>query len=161
MIDKKNDISLMDFQSQINYENYKVSRIFLMLIAFFETFVFIYEVIISDSNVAFTYTKLLKITVILFCFLFIFLMKRIDYNSDNFKIVIRTMATLLLFWAVTNTFAAQAIIPDISIFILAIYGIAAILVINKKFMFILYTSSYIVFAYGIQFFQHDSVILTG
>lgn len=99
----------------------------------------------------------LKAIVIILCLIFILL---IDQATEKSKVpstpidslLIAIIATILI-WSVLNTFVAQRITSDISIYLMVLFTISAVVRVKPLQLGATYAICYIVFAFGMPFVQ--------
>lgn len=102
----------------------------------------------------------LKGIVIILCLIFILL---IDQTTDKTKVpstpidnlIVAIVATILM-WSVLNTFVAQKITSDISIYLMVLFTISAVVRIKPIQLGATYAFCYIVFAFGMPFVQPNT-----
>ena len=132
--------------------------ILFLVLAGIETILFLI-VLIYDSLSKGLYNILVIIMVFIFMsLLFSFLLHYLK-NKNSMK-MLRLAFILILFLtiliAISNTFVAQAVISDITIYITALYVITAFIRLPIAYYIGIYGLSFIYFAIGMQFVQTDT-----
>ncbi|HOO27211.1 MAG TPA: hypothetical protein PLU43_02000 [Lachnospiraceae bacterium] len=147
-----------EFMLQMNKENAKrlqVIAVVLFLVAAFQAVIYSF----SDNNMftdGLIKTKWIIIVLGVFVIGALQLVKRgvkqaVDFSGS----IIFISAFLMIFFSVINTFYAQGISNDISIYLLVLLAVIAANRMDFKSTLIMLAVNYFVFAVGMRFFQSD------
>lgn len=153
-----------DFFKAITLESIPRIKTLFAILAALQAFQLLSYVLGSQEYLKTSSLYILKAIAVLLCLfsslILIRLEKRAPFHPKRLEYVIVGLLFLIVIWAVFNTFYAQKITSDISIFMLVIYSAAAVSRVRPLFMATIYAVGYMVFFVGMPYFQSNPVYTT-
>ncbi len=151
-----------DFIRQLNKENAKrlqAIALIILLVVIVQTLVYI----INDDPLykgALIIVKLIIIAAGIAAVIALqFLKKEVKSAVKHSNLIILICASLMILFAIINTFYAQGISNDISIFMLVLVAVVSASRMDYRSTLIMLTVNYLIFAVGMSFFQENATYL--
>jgi len=136
----------------------------LLALGFMQLLQLIVYLIGKNNTYKDTRLIMLKFTMVSFVIVCFFILNLLDKGQPflykNGEAVITLIVLIALVWSVFNTFVAQSITSDISIYILVLFTITAVARIRLWIIIIIYSIGYIIFFIGMPYFQSNPAYLT-
>lgn len=101
----------------------------------------------------------LKAIIIIFIMIYLPLLNRMvkkkGFFYENSEVIIAIMMMMTLCWSVVNTFIAQTITSDISVYVLVLFSATAVVRVRPRYFVTIYVVVYIFFVTGMPYFQFE------
>lgn len=145
------------FLLNIHLESLSRVRSVLIILALFQAIQALIYVMNTKSILHDPFLIYLKLFIVLFSLLSYFLLYYFQKHSTRYErvteAVLCTIVSITLLWSVINTFKAQSITSDISIYLLVLFAVAAVIRIRPWITAIIFGGNYTVFLIGMPNFQ--------
>jgi diguanylate cyclase (GGDEF)-like protein len=154
-----------DFLHTVLIENCLRMRPIIITVMVIEGLIFVFEFIFYPRTPEMIAAMALKLTAVMIGAVSVYFLRRIRLADDpgtdfrNLTILYACIGCCLA-WAVANTIVAQLITGDITVYVLVLFGVAAVIQMPPKHAAVIYILAYVAFITSIPMVQDNTRILT-
>lgn len=153
-----------NFLIKINLDNIHRLSYVISVLAFIQFIQAVFYIFSPNSTIydhqLIAIKLLIIITILIILVSFHFAKRANSFFNKHLEILVTITILILLTLALINTFKAQSITSDISIYILSTFTIAAAMRLRPTILMILFSMNYVALAIGIPLFQESSILIT-